>query len=221
MDTPHTATQEIHMSDSNELVALFTEKARAVSAVVSEISTMEGALSYAIDLCEQKEACQILYSGCEGPLSEPAERLCKSGPVEKIIAAPGMDDETYLRFSTKCRERDIVLIRDGLRTRLGGLDVGFTVADYGIADTGTLVLASESEELRLATMISEVHIAVLPKSRIRATSDDLEAAMKEWANCPLAYTAWITGASRTADIERVLALGVHGPLELHILICEG
>jgi L-lactate dehydrogenase complex protein LldG len=107
-----------------------------------------------------------------------------------------------------------------LRSHLAGIDIGFTMADYGIAETGTLVIDSSSEELRLATMVSEMHVAVLPKSRLRATSPDLETELKQFMGAVPNYCAFITGASRTADIERVLALGVHGPLELHILLLE-
>jgi len=92
-----------------------------------------------------------------------------------------------------------------------------THVDAGIAETGTLVLRSQSEELRLATMVAEVHIALLPVSVIKATSHDVEPLVRQWMADPPDYTAFITGASRTADIERVLALGVHGPLELHIV----
>jgi Uncharacterized conserved protein len=107
-----------------------------------------------------------------------------------------------------------------MRDHLGGVDIGFTLADFGIAETGTLVINSNSEELRLATMIAEFHVAVLPQSKIRETSRDLEAELAALTSVQPSYTAFVTGASRTADIERVLALGVHGPLELHILLLE-
>jgi L-lactate dehydrogenase complex protein LldG len=94
------------------------------------------------------------------------------------------------------------------------------LADYGIAETGTLVIDSSSEELRLATMISEVHVAVLPTHRLRTPFSDLEAKLAQIMEAAPNYYAFITGASRTADIERVPALSVHGPLELHILLME-
>ncbi len=57
-------------------------------------------------------------------------------------------------------------LTENLRSRAGDLYTGFTRADYGIAETGSLVLESSSEDLRLSTMLSEVHVAVLPKSKI-------------------------------------------------------
>ncbi len=207
------------MNPIDKTMDLFIQKAAAVSAVVTRVGDAGEALAYAVTLCEQKEACQLLASGCEAPLSRPAEALCDTKQT-KVIAAPGLPEDQKAALGDLCQSRGIELIEDGLRNHLAGIDIGLTYADYGIAETGTLVIESSSEETRLATMISEIHVAVLPQSCLRETAyaveDELVGHMQQAPN----YTAFITGASRTADIERVLALGVHGPLELHILIRE-
>jgi L-lactate dehydrogenase complex protein LldG len=206
--------------DRSEVVALFKEKAALVSAVLADVASPEEAFAYAADLCVRKEACQLLLPGCEAGLSDPARQLCDAKPGARIIAAPGLDAKQYKALEAKCKDRGIALVKDGLRNQLAGIDIGFTFADFGIAETGTLVLKSDSEETRLATMISEIHVAVLPTSKIKANSYDLEDEITKVLTSPPSYLAFLTGASRTADIERVLALGVHGPLELHILFWE-
>jgi L-lactate dehydrogenase complex protein LldG len=204
---------------SQTAVDVFRTAAEKVSAVVSEVSSLEQALAYAVELCERKEACQLLMAGCEAPLSAGAEALCQL-KQPKLMAAPGLDPESLETLAALCRQRGIELIHQPLRQHLAGIDIGFTVVDYGIAETGTLVLDSSSEDLRLATMVSEVHVAVLPLSKLKATALDLENELRAMMAQPPNYLAFITGASRTADIERVLALGVHGPLEVHILLWE-
>ena len=200
-------------------VETFTARAEEVSAMVRTVDSMDGALDYVVDLCAAKEACQLLLSGCEIPLSTPAGHLCAAA-IPKTLAAPGFSDDLRARLDRRCREHGIRLTENSLRQHLGGIDVGLTFADYGIAETGTLVIDSCSEEIRLATMISEVHVAILPAGRIVAAADDLAGVLGRTMARPGNFTAFITGASRTADIERVLAVGVHGPLALHILILE-
>jgi L-lactate dehydrogenase complex protein LldG len=197
----------------------FQAAAENVSAAVSRVQSMEEAISYTMDLCESKEACQLLVSGCERQLSNPAEKLCDR-QQSKVLAAPLIPEEDTHFMGTLCAQSRVRLVREGLRDHLAGIDMGFTIADFGIAETGTLVIDSSSEDVRLATMVSEVHVVVLPASRIRETSHDLEEELRDRFGTTPNYYAFITGASRTADIERVLALGVHGPLELHILVLE-
>ena len=208
------------MGPTPEVLEKFRKKAELVSAIVSEVDSMSQAIAYTVDLCAQKEACQLLMSGCEESLSEKGKDLCELKEWGKIIAAPALNDTDMAELVKEAGSRQISVIKDGMRGHLAGIDIGFTVADYGIGETGTLVVNSSSEELRLATMISEIHVAVIPKSRIRATAEDMYAELKGFMSQKPNYLAFITGASRTADIERVLALGVHGPLELHILILE-
>jgi L-lactate dehydrogenase complex protein LldG len=197
----------------------FRAAAEKVSAIVAPVATMADAISYAVNLCDTKEACQLLVSGCESPLSVPAEDLCDL-KQRKVMAAPGLPAEWFDAMAAQCREKGILLIQNGLRDHLAGIDIGFTMADFGIAETGTLVIDSSSEAIRLATMVSEIHVAVLPRKKIRASAFDLDTQLEGFMAAAPNYSAFITGASRTADIERVLALGVHGPLELHILILE-
>ena len=207
------------MPPLDEMVTLFRTKAELVSATVNEIETPLQALEYTVDLCDRKEACQLLVSGCEAPLSPKAEELCDT-KQQKIIAAPALENGLGKDLQRLCDDKGIGLVTEGLRAHLAGIDIGLTFVDYGIAETGTLVLDSSSEDLRLATMISEVHIAVLSKSRLRPDAFAIEKELQDNMRSTPNYTAFITGASRTADIERVLALGVHGPLELHILLLE-
>ncbi len=203
-----------------EMVRTFTAKAEAVSAVVKNIKSMQQALEYSVRVCAEKEACQMLLSGCDLPVSDSAAQLCELKPGEKVIAAPALDDKDLSSLNTLSEKQGISLITQELRRYVSGIDVGLAVADLGLAETGSLVLISSSEDLRLATMLCEINVLVLPLSRMRPGSyeagDELAAMMKNGTN----YLSFITGASRTADIERVLALGVHGPLELHVLLWE-
>jgi len=205
------------VQDSTTLNRLFRYKAEQVSTIVTEAADVEDAIAYALDICDQKEACTILPSGCEYNLSESAQALCDGKPA-KLIAAPDLSRHHWDFLLAECDKAGIGAIRDGLRSHLGGIDIGISWAQHGIAETGTLVIDSTDEDLRLATMVSEIHIAFLPLSGIVESATDLTRTLQSQMNTDSHYLAMVTGASRTADIERVLALGVHGPLELHIVL---
>lgn len=100
------------------------------------------------------------------------------------------------------------------------VDVGITSAQAGIAETGTLVLDSSSERNRLVSLVPPVHVAILDASKIFLTLGETLAALQSSAELSPAVT-FITGPSRTADIELTLTLGVHGPQQLYVIINEG
>ena len=79
---------------------------------------------------------------------------------------------------------------------------------------------STSEDFRIATMLSETHVAILPRSRVVPDAMALESELTSALKAAPKYLAFVSGASRTADIERVLTIGVHGPQEFHILFLE-
>ena len=96
-------------------------------------------------------------------------------------------------------------------------DVGVTRAQAGIAETGTLVLDSSVERNRLVSLVPPIHIAILDASRIYQTLAETLSALQSGEEVSPAIT-FITGPSRTADIELTLAIGVHGPQELYVII---
>lgn len=213
-------TEQIDMTNVQTDLERFIERARTAAATVTELESFGQAIDYAVDLCGTQGACRLKVSGCEENLSPGGDELCKT-KQGKIIAAPELSANEYEALAMKCRENNFTCINEGMRNQLAGVDIGFTYADIGIAETGTLVLNCPGEELRLATMVCEYHVCVLRKSKIVKDSLVAEPQLKEFMSNPSNYTAFITGPSRTADIERVLTIGVHGPLELHILLVEG
>lgn len=108
------------------------------------------------------------------------------------------------------------------RARLGADNVGVARAALGIADTGTCVVVTDDEETRLATMIPETSILLLQASDIVPSLPDAAPFLRgRQADGRISYTSFITGPSRTADIERVGAIGVHGPLSVLVIVIGG
>jgi L-lactate utilization protein LutC len=99
------------------------------------------------------------------------------------------------------------------------VEVGITYAQAGIAETGTLVLDSAVEQNRLISLVPPVHIAMLDVSRIYQTLGETLAMLQSGDELSPAIT-FITGPSRTADIELTLTVGVHGPQELYVIVIE-
>ena len=111
-------------------------------------------------------------------------------------------------------------IRGGAdRDALLGADVGLTEAQHAVAETGTLVLASDREDHRLVSLVPTAHVALLPASRILSTLDEALSAVRRGVGVPTAVT-FVTGPSRTADIELSLVVGVHGPRQLTVILIE-
>jgi L-lactate dehydrogenase complex protein LldG len=126
-------------------------------------------------------------------------------------------------FLRECGITDLAGVRSGitdaaeLRDLCATCDFGITSADYGLADTGTLVMIASPREARLISLLPPAHIAVLPRGRILTGLDELFTVVPYPADITSSMVL-ITGPSRTADIEQFLVRGVHGPGTIHVVL---
>jgi L-lactate dehydrogenase complex protein LldG len=95
--------------------------------------------------------------------------------------------------------------------------IGITQMDWAIANTGSLMQDSTAVEQRLASSLPLIHVALVATDRLLA---DLPSLLTRIDPKESGYMAVVTGPSRTADIERVLTIGVHGPERLIIIFVD-
>jgi L-lactate dehydrogenase complex protein LldF len=119
----------------------------------------------------------------------------------------GMDDGGWLRAGV----RMVHSLDPTLRA-------GITGVVSGIANTGSLVISSGKGQPLSASLLPEIHIAVLRSSQILSS---LEEALQSQDVQEASSVVLVTGPSRTADIEMTLTIGVHGPKELHVFMIDG
>ena len=173
-----------------------------------------------------REQAMAVGAACEVATDEAAARAA----VARILAAAGArtvacSDATLARAVLAGADPGTV-VRDVdtlTRDQLFACDAGVTTAQWGIAETGTLVLESARERHRLLSLVPPLHVALLSTRRIRATLGDVLARVgPDGAGRRVESHAitFITGPSRTSDIELTLAIGVHGPQALHIVLVD-
>jgi L-lactate dehydrogenase complex protein LldG len=170
----------------------FVEVARKVGAQVTTVATADEATAY-------------IRERVRGP-----------------IVLPTFASGTRLELGKRLREAGCEVADQGLRAASAMAEAGITGANFALADTGSIVLESTDEAIRLATTLPERHFVLLDPAKILADGFAAIPYLRQFReNSPRHFLAYISGPSRTADIERVLTIGVHGPKELHILLMEG
>lgn len=111
--------------------------------------------------------------------------------------------------------------RETFYTALKTAKIGISNADLGVAETGTLIASTSDESDRLVTALPEIHIVILPRSKLvfslRDAEPHISRLLKQGDRVAVSL---ISASSRTSDIGGLLVLGVHGPKELHVLLLD-
>ncbi|MDR7435499.1 MAG: lactate utilization protein [Armatimonadota bacterium] len=102
---------------------------------------------------------------------------------------------------------------------LNAVEVGLTEVDYAVAETGTLVLFADPVRPRAVSLLPKVHVAILPRGALVSTFEELFSRLASQESRPSAIT-FITGPSRTADIEMTPVMGVHGPQAVYVILLD-
>jgi len=168
----------------------FKARAEAVSAEVHRVPNREEALAFILAFMREVGVSEA--PGCGAVWA--AGTFVEGAGVE----LPGLTFEVTQASSDNAR-------------------VGVSQLDWAAADTGSLVQNATAVDKRLVSTLPSYHVAVLGADRIL---DDMGSVFERLHPDQANYISFITGPSRTADIERVLTIGAHGPERLIIVVVD-
>lgn len=148
-------------------------------------------------------------------IPEMVSRYCgHHGLAPRAVAWPAFQDLNWSAAGLQVEFR--APVRDEPSPDL----IGITGCFAAVAETGTLAMLSGPDTPASMTLLPETHIAVVPQDRVFHHMEDVfERLRAEHGRLPRALN-FISGPSRTADIEQTLVLGAHGPYRVHLILLE-
>ena len=178
-----------------EQLQLLTENLEKLRATVVPVADEQAAAEYVARLARDRGWGRVAYH--DHPLVEP------------IAAA--LPCETYRVDAPFCDKQ-----------LLEACDAGVTTCEALISQTGSLLVSSATSGGRGLSILPHVHVVVATLDQIVPTlGDALHQARERHAGRLPSMLSFITGPSRTGDIERILVLGAHGPKELFVILVTG
>jgi len=141
---------------------------------------------------------------------------------EEVAAAPGASavwaDSPFLAGLLPAERPELPGLSFAVSRELAAQSkIGISQMEWALADTGSLVQDQSAVEQRLVSSLTTIHIAIIATGNIL---EGKQALFQRINPSTSRYIAFITGPSRTADIERVLTIGVHGPERLIIVFVD-
>jgi L-lactate dehydrogenase complex protein LldG len=185
-----------------KLIEQFEEEATRIGVHFRRAANLEVACQYIADVSSARDSERIV--------AWEAQVIGDMGLREKL-------QQRSVEFLTETTDPEFI-------RRTATADIGVSGVDYALADTGTLVLLSCKGQARSVSLLPPVHVAIVKPEQILSGLSDLFPLLRADANAEdralSSAITFITGPSRTADIELTLVVGVHGPQELHVLLIE-
>jgi L-lactate dehydrogenase complex protein LldG len=155
--------------------------------------------------------------GAGGATEAVASILSDAGAGRVAVSDAALVEEVIR--GVREQDPDVTVVDRRDRSALFGAQAGVSTAQWAIAETGSLVLLSSEEQHRLVSLVPPLHIALVWTTDLLPTM--AEGLRRAAASGPASTITWITGPSRTADIELTLVVGVHGPRALHVVFVDG
>jgi L-lactate dehydrogenase complex protein LldG len=151
-----------------------------------------------------------------GVWHDATDRAAAAAVIDEL---PLADGPVWVTLDDLPLRRGPVLRSPPPRDAFDTLAAAVTGVAAAVVETGSLALFHGPGAGRLSSLVVPVHVAVVERAQLVATLDDFLARVRGHLG-PRSAAVLVTGPSRSADIEQVITVGVHGPKELHVVFVE-
>ena len=194
------------------------ERAEELLQRLAEVSRLQGWEVYRASDTEdaQEYMCNLTVSSGAKLVVRSGEQVFERVPVDGPLSSLGVEVTVMTRSSG--------LSREAMLERAAEAAIGITGVDYAIAETGSVVVMPRPGLSRLVSLLPPVHVALVRSQEVLESLEDVfilwRLAYYQGDGDMGSYMNFITGPSRTADIEQKMVVGVHGPREAHMVLLE-
>ncbi len=184
-----------------EVIERFVSKYETLSGRIHIADSMESAAEAVLSVVREARGTRLAAAELPEALMQALERRCADAGFE--LLKPPYDTRT-------------------LPGAIDAAHVGVSWAEFAVADAGALVEFATNDATRLVSTLPRIHLGVVQASEIKETLMDAGPLIREFMTKQRenATVTFISGPSRTADIEMRLTLGVHGPEMAHAVILD-
>ena len=199
------------VAEGEDLAARLQRELEGIGGSVARVKHVAEAAQYVTNLAEEKGAEVVVR--WQSDLLDTLE-------IDDALQAGGADVHT----AAPTGEAEAADRRQEMRDLLARADMGLSGVDAVIAETGTLMLTAQPGQMRGVSLLPPVHVAIARTDQIVATFADalrtVQQAGEDVQQNLTSCISFVTGPSRTGDIELKLTVGVHGPGELHLVLLD-
>ena len=199
------------VAEGEDLAARLQRELEGIGGSVARVKHVAEAAQYVTRLAQEKGAEVVVRWQSDLLDTLEIDDALQAGGANVHTASPTSGAEAADR-------------RQEMRDLLARADLGLSGVDAVIAETGTLMLTAQPGQMRGVSLLPPVHIAVARTDQVVATFADalrtVQQAGEDVQQNLTSCISFVTGPSRTGDIELKLTVGVHGPGELHLVLLD-